>query len=457
MSAHTPSKEADYLHWPRLPRIYPLNTRPLTDLKAALLGLPALWLLGLEQVVLPLLVIWAACKLPLRQSKLRLPLAAIPFILFLIWQIVPQVTLEGSRDWIVSGRNMVAYVAALCILLILANDVKNLQEVYSLIYAMIGLSLVSAGVAVLFILGVLPQEFQAALVKALLPGALQGSRFVQESIIIREIGRQDALFGPFVYPRISGLFLSANNAAIGYTCLLYWQWWLLTTARRFKWWLSLLLFAFSALVFLFTGSRIAWLAFVIAFGLMYALRYQVRLRLPAVTLPLAILTLTLSGILFFLFTGDQTGHEWVNTFFLDVREGSFRARLILYETTIALWLERPIIGWGVSKPVASVSLAPVGTHNELLGMLFRSGLVGFTLYLFVLISIWLQISLRIKQAVKAQNRVVWQLCLIVTAVFLSLNIMHLAYSFYWDASVLLLTWTTVGLIYSKPLAAERSD
>lgn len=457
MSVHSPQAMPSHATTKQLRRplhLYPINTRPLTDLKAILFILPLLWLCGLEQVAPPILLAWATIKLLLKGPKIRIPLVIVPFVLFLIWQIVPQVTLEGNRDWVVSGRNMVAYASALFILLILANDVNNLKDVYGLIYAIIGLSIITTVIGLLFILQLLPQQFEALIIGDLLPGFLKSSRFVQESIIIREIGRANATFGPLVYPRVSSLFLSPNNAAIGYTCLLYWQWHLITISRRIRRRLFQLIFALSLIVFLFTASRVALLAFAFTFILLYLLRYQFKFRLPVIMLPIMLAVLVTVVIL--LVSISNTFPQFINDLFLNVREGSIQSRFILYESTLVLWAERPLTGWGVSKPVAGITLAPVGTHNEFLGTLFRSGLIGLTLYLLVLLFIWLQIGLRIRQSLIANNITVQLLSITIAAVFFSINLMYFAYSFYWDFSVILLTWITIGLIFSKPLNPNSS-
>ena len=435
--------------WPYALPLYPLNTRPLTDLKVILWALPILWLGGFEQIVPPVLIIWAALKLMLTRPQLRIPSAAALFALYLLWQFVPQMTLEQGRDWIVAVRNAIAYLSVLGILLIVANDVNNLEDLYSLIRSMVAVSVAATGLALLFAVQIIPGEFQALLVGNVLPGFLKGSRFVQEDIIIREIGRLDAVFGPFVYPRISSLFLSSNNAAIAYVCLLFWQWRLIEASAGVKRWLIALLFALSFLVFLFTTSRIAWLAFVISFGLMHLLRYQLRFRLPWIALP-TLLSIIIGAIGLVVLVNPAIT-QFINTSFLEVREASFWGRFVLYQATLSLWIERPLVGWGVSVPISSVTLAPVGTHSELLGVLFRTGLIGFILYLLVMVFIWLQIGLRIRQATRMNNLRAMRISTLIAAVYFAINLMYFTYSFYWDFSVVLLTWTTIGLIYSKPL------
>ena len=449
----------DDVHIPKMPRprllhVYPLNTRPIYDLKVVFIFLPILWLFGLEQIVPPILIIWATFKLLLTKTRVRIPIVVFIFLILLIWQIVPQITLEHSRDWIVYGRGVVAFISAIFIILIIANDVNDHKELSGLINVVLIFSIITTSIAILFILQLIPDQFQAFLISNLLPNFLKTSRFVQESIILREIGRSDAVFGPFVYPRISSLFLSPNNASIAYVCFLSWQWYFISVTRKARRWLMVLIFMLSLIVFIFTTSRIAWIAFITSFILMNLLLNQMRFRLPLVTLLILLIVIVAGTVLFFSMMDSRP--ELIESFFRDVREGSFRARIILYERTVSIWAERPLTGWGVSREIADVNLAPVGTHNEFLGILFRFGLVGLVIYLFIILSIWMQIGLRIKQSVRSVNYKNMRMSILVAAIFFSVSLMHMAYSLYFDFSVVLLVWTSIGVIYAKPLISRKS-
>ncbi len=437
-----------------LPHVFPFNTRPLTDLKVVILLLPILWVFGLEQVLPPVLLFWAAFKLILRGPKLRVPWAFFPFLLFVAWQIAPQVLMETSRDWVVFIRSVITYGSVLCVLLIVANDARRLRDAEGVVWALVGLGAMASVIGLLFAAGLLPESFNALLIGSLLPGLLRSSTFVQESIMIREIGATSAEFGSLTYPRVFSIFLSANNAAIGFTTLLFSQWYFVLARRGTKRLIVLGLFLLTLLIFLLTGSRMAWLAFMGSFGFMLVLRYQGKFRLPVIALPLLLIAAIAVAIYFLL--ANEPVQQLINTLFLDVRADSFRDRLILYENTFALWAERPLAGWGTPRTVTSVTLAPVGTHGEFIGALFRSGLVGFLLYTTTIVFVWMQLALRIGQARRARNGAVLRLILIVTATFLSANLMHLTYNFYWDFSVALLTWSMVALCFS-PLIVDEPE
>jgi hypothetical protein len=432
----------------RLPGVYPFTSRPLTDLKAILLFLPLFWLFGLEQIVPPFLIAWAAVKLFFGRRELRLPLPAIPFFLFLIWQIMAQFGISEPTDWVVFGRNVIAYGSALLILLIVANDVRHVKEIHKFSHVIIGLSLVATLAGILFVIGLLPNQFQAPLVENVLPGVLRNSRFVQEAIILREIGRPDAVFGPFVYPRVSTLFLFPTGAGIGYVIFLFWQWYDLHLLRGLKHWLGWLLFGLSLLILVLTTARMAWLAFGVSVVTVGLFRQQFRARLPLMIAPIVLLVGLLGLALVTIV--DDTLLNWLNLLFGEIRPGSIQDRLSVYVETFRLWAERPLLGWGSPMTVSSIALAPVGTHSELLGLLFRFGLVGFLCYLGIILSVWLQIGRVLQQAAALQNRTLLRLGTLIAAIFLAVNLMYFSYGFYFDFTVILLHWVTIGFIYSKP-------
>jgi O-antigen ligase len=440
---------------PSLARIYPFTSRPLTDLQAVLLLFPLFWFFGLEQILSPLLIFLAAFKLVLSKPRLRIPGIVFPFVIFLFWQIISQLVIEQSSDRIVFGRNLISYISAFLIVLIIANEAHGFRAVHGLIYAMVGLSVATTAVGLLFALGILPDRFQALLIGDLLPDVLKNSRFVQENILLRVVGQSGATFGPFIFPRARSLFLFATEAGAAYVIFLFWQLYLFKLRQGLWRWLMGLLIFLSLVVFLLTAARIAWGAFLISFILLKLFRYQTRLRLPVILLPL---TLIILGVALTIITlNNQTPWQLFNMLFVEVRTGSLYDRLSVYEATLRLWAERPITGWGAPKAVSGVNLAPAGTHSQLLGILFRFGLIGFFAYFSILVLIWAQINHKLSHASRAKDIQSWRLILIIATIFLSILIMHLFYEFYFDYGIVLLSWTTIGLAYSRTLSPEQIE
>lgn len=434
-------------------RIYPLTSRPLTDLRMIFFLLPVLWLTGLEQILPPLLLAWAAFKLVLGKATVRIPAIALPFAIFLLWQIVSQLAIEQASDRIVFGRNLVSYTSAFLILFVIANDTRNRKDIVDLVYAIIGFSLVATAVALLFALGVLPARFEALIVGNLLPGFLRNSQFVQEHITLRVIGQPNAIFGPFVYPRVSSLFIFATGASAAYVVFLFWQWYAFQISRGTRRALIGLLLFSSLIVFLLTAARIAWGALLISLVLVKLFRYQARFRLPFILLPLLLILLTIG--LVFVMADDQSLSQLFGAVFVNIRTGSLYDRLAVYEATLQLWMERPLTGWGAPKVVSGVNLAPAGTHSQLLGILFRFGLIGFLAYLAILALIWAQIGAKLRQAAHRKNQQDWNLIITIATIFLAMHIMYLSYEFFFDFTLVLLFWTTIGLIFSPALSAKQ--
>lgn len=433
--------------------VFPLTSRPLTDLKVIVSGIPLFWLFGMEQILPPALLFWAFIKLLLNQPRLRIPFVVYPLLFFTFWQLFPQLTLAGSRDWVVSARGFISYLSILFIIMILANDVRNWDEIHGLIRAFLVLSGVATLIALLLLVGVIPATFRALLVGSLLPDLLLGSNFVQESILIREVGRPNSAFGPLTYTRISTIFLTSNSAIVSYVCFQILTLFVIKQSHKGKRWPPILLFTFALVVLLFTGSRIGWLAFFIAVGLIVYLELQRKIRLPLLLVPVTAAALV--GLVAVFTPAIELIAEFINSAFVNIREGSLPSRFLLYEQTLRLWLERPIVGWGVPREVRGVNLAPVGTHGDFLGILFRSGIIGFVLYLLVMGSVGRRIWQQLRCSIRTNDQRLWYLCLAVCGIFCSLVVMQLAYNTYFDYSVVLVGWMSISLAFAVPTEDSR--
>ncbi|MCA9999526.1 MAG: hypothetical protein KDE56_27370, partial [Anaerolineales bacterium] len=199
--------------------IWPLTTTPLADVIVLLVALPVFWLVGVEQFLPMLLLGWAAIKLLLTRRTLRLTPLGILFFLFLLLQIVSATSIDLRTNWIVFAKNFASYLAGFLIFLIIVNQVKSVRQYRLLVGCMVILISLITLIGVLFIVGLLPGKFEA-LGARFIPGFLRGSEFVQQNIILREVGRPQARLGSVTYPRVSSVFLFPTTAAVGYLIFL---------------------------------------------------------------------------------------------------------------------------------------------------------------------------------------------------------------------------------------------
>lgn len=422
-------------------------TRPLTDLHLIFLSLPVLWLLGLEQIVPMILLFWAFFKLVLIKRKIVIPLTAVLFLMFVLWQIVAAISIAPGSNWIVFGRNLMAYISGLLAFLIIINDTQDGSDVRRTIKVILVLAAIATLVGLAFALGLIPAQFNALIVSNILPGGIRQSQFVQENIILREVGRPNAVLGSIRYPRVSSIFLFPNEASIAFLIFLGWLWF---AFRLYKGKLKVLLFILlllAVMIFLLIAARVGIGAFTLAIILVTAFNWQHTLKFPLFVAPLLAVVFFLS--ILFIGVLKPTTTSALNSFFFDLRADSFTSRFEVYRATIDLWLERPFFGWGTPREVSTVKLAPAGTHGEYLATLFRFGLIGLLFYLFAIASIWAKIIYQIKLADQAPLPEVLQYFLTITTIFLALNILSVAYGLYFDLSVVLLVWTTIALAYVR--------
>lgn len=422
-------------------------TRPLTDLHLIFLSLPLLWLMGLEQILPMFLLIWAFLKLVLIKRKVVVPLTAVLFLVFILWQLVAAASIEPGSNWIVFGRNLMSYVSGLLTFLIVVNDTRDGSDVRRTIMVILVLAAVATLVGLAFVVGIIPPEFNALIVSNILPGGIRQSQFIQENIILREIGRPNAVLGAIKYPRVSSIFLFPNEAGIAFMILLSWVWFAFRLNKGRLKGLLFVLLLLASLIFLLIMARVGIGAFVLAIVLVLTLSWQHTLKFPVFFAPLLLVIFILVAVFIGILKPSTT--SVLNSFFFDLRANSFVDRLEVYQATADLWLERPFTGWGTPREVTSVNLAPAGTHGEYLATLFRFGLIGLVIYLLTIISIWAKIICQIKLADQIPSPEVLKYFLTITTIFLALNILAVAYGLYFDLSVVILVWTTIALGYTK--------
>ncbi|MCZ7671664.1 MAG: O-antigen ligase family protein [Chloroflexi bacterium] len=429
--------------------IWPLS-RPLTDVQLTLILLPFLWIFGLEQIIPIVLIAWAFIKLILVRKRIIVPITAFLFISFIIWVFASSLSVSGGSDWIVFGRNITMYVLGLFILLIIVNDTQNGRDINKTVAAILLLSSMITLIAVLFMVGILPAKFEAILIHSILPGSLQQSQFVQDNILLREIGRPNAMLGIHSLSTCKRHLFVFKYSIPGLHYFYGMGWIFHYSDKKQKRWLLIGLLIVQMIVLLFIASRVAIVAFITAVGCLTLLRMQHKLRLPFIIIPVLITFFILFAALIALLPSNFLT-EFINETFFSLRADSFSSRMEVYKATIDLWLSKPFTGWGTPRKIETVELAPAGTHGDYLATLFRYGLVGFVFYGAMLSAIWVQIIRQLHTVNKLSviNKKARNFHNTTFVIFLALTICGLAYGFYFDLSFVILNWTVIGLIHVK--------
>lgn len=218
-------------------------------------------------------------------------------------------------------------------------------------------------------------------------------------------------------------------------------------------WTFLLIFYSTALLFCF--SRGVWLSFIVAVGLMLMQRSD---RIGNKR----ILTFV-GGTLFFILLlsipqFSQIIISRVTTIF-ELGYGSNRERLLRWGTAILMFLRHPIIGNGygsfalsyINNPelLGSTSRFQMGAHNEYLQLLAETGILGFSAWMWIIISFFIY-GLRLVKKLRTQsndNMSFWRSIVIgVMLAELSLLIHFIVNNLIQADIVGIPFWTLIGIL-----------
>ena len=428
-------------------------TAPLTDLILSLSLVPIFWILGLEQIIPYAIIFLAGIKIIFFRKSFRLPLPGKIVVLFLLWQLISFLSIDISTNRIVFLKNWLTYLAGLTVFIIIINEVKTKRDLSRVLNGVFWLMIAATIIGVLFMGGLIPGRFES-LAGRLLPDFLKQSTFVQENVIQREIGIENAYIGSFQFRRVTSVFLFAGTASLAYLIaipLLGYTW---NSSSRFSFkalWLLFIL-PFFLLVFLATGTRTAILllpASSLAILIIHWLR-----RLPRFTSTVVLIVLIIVAVIILILTGALL-KDFLNLLFIEVRAGSFTGRMEVYQATFDSLRGKFLTGWGAPRKIETVLLAPAGTHGEYIFVLYSYGLIGLLLYLAFLSSIWVNLIRNITRSRPKEKREYYFFYLFVAVIVLSLTLMGIAHGTNFDLNTALLFWLVMGLAFIKLKSNEK--
>lgn len=359
-----------------------ITTRPDVDLGLILILFPFWWFLGVEQFIFPILFIWVIVKiLIIKKGRFIFPNALIIFSLFLLSQIFSALfalSSESIETWFVFIRNFVTFLTGFLILLIIVNSEISWRDTKRLILTSVLILGFIAALGIAAIFGILKFEFQSP-ISSLFPKWFLESDAAQR-FTLRSFGRMASFFS-YEYFRLTMLFsfptLYATVIVAGLPLSMYSY---AAEKRKFAKFLYLFISIFLAINLLFTTARAAIVSTLIGFIYFQVVEQKKRKVLKWGLIVTAFLIITIFILL--------------NTSLADAVYELFAARstserLVLYEETIRYWLEKPIFGWATARRLEGTSLTlPLGSHSYYFAILFRFGLVGFIIFCFKYMVLW---------------------------------------------------------------------
>jgi O-antigen ligase len=354
---------------------------PIRAVGLTLAALPLWWVLGLEQFIWPVLFGCIATTVVLTRREWVWVGAARWMALFVVIHVISGLFIVESFRLITFSRNLGAYVAGLCLLIIVPSCARSWKDIRFLLLSLLWLLLGSLIVGALGVFDVWRPAFTSA-VGSLAPGNLAGSSYGSR-IATRTTGDVGWFFG-ITYFRVTSMFMYATVYGTTLAVLTPFLLFLMIRIRsRIVLLLAAGLLLLLALNLVSTTARVAFLALVFS-GIVFALVYSKRSGMTWLILTcglIAVLPVAVGG------GALPAVGDTVSSVVLARGEGSYVSRMAVYQATLSGVMERPIFGWGTERDVPGLRF-PAGSHSHYLGILYKQGIVGFLVFLALLASVW---------------------------------------------------------------------
>lgn len=345
-----------------LPRARPHVGRPARVLTLVFATLPLWWLAGLYSFTWQIVGFFLLLAL-LRRRSVVFPRGFGIWLLFLAWVPLAALQLKDAGDMLLFAQRLSVLASATIIFLYVFNSSRERLPDRTIVNA---LTLYWAMLVVGGFLGVLfPNVSFHSPIEKILPGGLLGNPFVHDQVHVYfaqvhtflgyPVGRPSAFF---TYTNTWGSILAVLTpfvfAALADT----------KSALRRK--LLAALLVLSAIPIVVSLNRGVWLA--LGLGLTYAfIRFALSRQLRAVAVLASVAALVVT-LLFVTPVGGLVTERLANPHSNTVREA-------LYAEAIDRSKESPLVGYGGPQPSEHYRFAaPVGTHSQLLFVVFSYGI-----------------------------------------------------------------------------------
>lgn len=422
------------------------KNRSINVLKYLFLTLPLFWVLGLEQIVPMVFIGIAGGFLLATNRKISIPRPLRFALIFLLWQVFSLVSIDRDTNYVVFAKNFITFLVGWVSAVIIANGINNEVEAKEFLKSVIWFIVISDIIGLLYLLNILPESFNS-LSKPIIQPILGHSQFVQDNVLLRSIGKTSTKFGDLTVSRVSLVFLFPTGAALAYLIIIpLFIFFRKIFTRQF---LTILLAVASLVILVFTFTRSAYI--ILPTSILIALFVRKQYRVPKIVKPAVVL-----GAFFavsaniFLFRS-----EIVNIYqalFVNIRKDSLTSRVEVYKETIHSLNEHLLVGWGTPRAIDSVQLAPLGTHNEYLFIIYSFGIMGFIFYSLFWVSMWKRALLGMDFRINEGRENTFQVAVFIS--FLNIFLNGFVQGNEFDLSNAILVWMIFGLICS-PLYYDK--
>lgn len=366
-----------------------LKNRIISELYYLILLFPIWWFLGMEQFIWFIAVGFMFIQFCI-YSKLefRLNLVSLLLLFFLVVYGISFFSIVEKMRYITYFRNLSTYLTAFMLLVIIWNVVDEWWQIEKLLKAIVIVMLVASVFGILaFSFEVFRVQFKS-LVGYFMPGAIANTGY-GSVIAVRNVGFYNWFVGLNSYFRISSFFLYSTMFSSTLAITLP----IVLLLRNIKYGVERNVYSFVfiiiSLALLFTTGRVAIMAVVlgyIVFKFLLIRNFTIKFSIVGLLVfvsSLLLIWLEQSGILY----------QIIDLLLYSRGEGSANARTKIYIQTFQGFLERPYFGWGTERDVKGLAY-PLGSHSYYLGTLYKQGVVGFLIFVSIIILIWNKLKFR---------------------------------------------------------------
>ncbi|UFU05724.1 O-antigen ligase family protein [Ruania halotolerans] len=342
-------------------RSAPVGVLPTWPLAAGFAGYPLWWVLGVGDLIWPVVALVMMCYLATRgRLHVHVPRGFGLWLLFLVWMAVSVVQLDTAGRFLGFTFRALLYVSATVIFVYVYNAREQITRHYVSRVASVFLAVMTVG----GLLGVaFPLLSLRTPLASVLPSSIAGNDFVQEMVVRRVTQFNPDAWAPGT-PRPSAPFVYTNGWGYAYAILLP-----IVIAyaiesrgtRRLRWLVPTI--ALSTVPALLSLNRGMFVGLGVA--LVYVLIRAILSR--NIKVIGAVLTLTaVGGLVFVALPTEERLSQRL--------EGSSTTedRFALYVETIERTAESPIIGFGAPRPSDALGVA-VGTQGQVWMVVFSHG------------------------------------------------------------------------------------
>jgi O-antigen ligase len=323
------------------------------------------------------------------KAEFRANIITLLLAFFLVTYGISFFSITEKMRYITYFRNLSTYLTAFMLLVITWNVIDKWWQIEKLLKAIVIVMLIASIVGVLaFSFEIFRVQFKS-LIGYFMPGAIAETGY-GGVIAVRNVGYYNWFMGLGTYFRVSSFFLYSTMFSSTLAITLPMALFLRNIKKGMERHFYSFSIVFMGLALLFTTGRVAIMAILIG----YILFRFLSIRNFAIKLSIIGVGILLCSL--FLLWLEQSGilYQIIDLVLYSRGEGSANTRIKIYIQTFNSFLERPFFGWGTERDVKGLAY-PLGSHSYYLGTLYKQGVVGFSLFIAIVILIWNKLKVKV--------------------------------------------------------------